>query len=432
MVRFCSLTGRTQEAEEWADRAGKIKPTSPADHLAIIESAAFVDNHKLVLKLVQSFEGYELPWTTSIGGTAAVFAGTACAKTGDIDSAFDWWDRASGEADAEGTRRREELERPESDRNEPWYFNLRGLLPARVTETFFQLVKSPEALGEFHAWVPELLDIYPEMKEIAPYLLRSGDDEGRFFALAILESLNSKEHLPLVVKLLTESRLRADRAQQAFRLLQRHGTVTMPVSEPGAPALKKEKAPETLRVNEYEISLEPTGDLPPEVQGLSDEAYELLYDDRPEEAEKLLRQALDIRDDIPSLRQNLAAAYEKQGKAEAAMQIIEQTHHQFPDYAFARCGEALRRFRLGGEVEDSLALLEPLMEQKRFHITEFSSLCHAMCTLLVGSERLDAAASWLDMWIKANPEDRRVKDFTALAAYSAMQELFPGVREPGE
>jgi Flp pilus assembly protein TadD len=429
MVRFCTLTGRYDEAERWAKHAQTLTATSPADLVAFMEIAAFREDDSRVLSLSKSLELRDDGRSAILDRAASLLAGTACARTGDTSGARRWWRYARNNGTSEeAALRMDELSRPEDDRNEPWYFSLRELLPSRFADTLHDLQASQEDDVDPDAWSSTLLERHPELKDWVPYLLNQGDDLGRFIALSILRHLGTEKPLRTVLKLIQESRIRQERKTQAFRLLEIHGNIEVPASRLGASGRDAE-GPQTITVRGYDISFEPTEEPPQEIRDLAEEGYHLLQEDRPEEAERLFLKALKIRDDYPSLLQNLAAAYERQGKQREARELMERTHRRFPDYAFGRYAEAIRLSGTKGGAGKALQLLQPIVERKKFHVTEFTGLCHAMCYILIEKKELQGAAGWLEMWKRVDPQDERLEQFAPLEGYAALRNLVSNSRK---
>jgi hypothetical protein len=81
----------------------------------------------------------------------------------------------------------------------------------------------------------------------------------------------------------------------------------------------------------------------------------------------------------------------------------------------------------GGEIEKARELLEPLMSRKRFHLSEYTALCHAHIHMLVAEGMLEGARSWLRLWEQASPDDPRLDVWRdriePLGAFAALAKL---------
>jgi tetratricopeptide (TPR) repeat protein len=155
-----------------------------------------------------------------------------------------------------------------------------------------------------------------------------------------------------------------------------------------------------------EISPEPDeeGILPPKVARMAAEAVkEVKYGD-PVKGELLLKQAIEIAPDIPGLLNNLAAAYSMQGRTEEALNLLAEIRRRFPDYFFGVTNEAMNLAR-DGKPDEAEELLKPLLQRKRLHVTEFTSLCGAQVEIAIARRNRESALSWIQMWESVLPDD---------------------------
>ncbi|MDA3950921.1 MAG: hypothetical protein PF508_17065, partial [Spirochaeta sp.] len=111
-----------------------------------------------------------------------------------------------------------------------------------------------------------------------------------------------------------------------------------------------------------------------------------------------------------------------QGKRAEAKRLLKETRTKYPDYAFARLAEATE---LAGEgkVKDAYELIEPIIQRKNLHVSEFTALCESMCSILIREEKLDEAVTWLEMWREVKPDDPRQEKFVLLEGYRAMGKM---------
>jgi predicted Zn-dependent protease len=133
-----------------------------------------------------------------------------------------------------------------------------------------------------------------------------------------------------------------------------------------------------------------------------------LYDDDADTAEPLLKEALALEPNSPDLMNNLAEAYELQGRADEAHALLLETHQRFPDYFFARAAVAIIRAKKG-EVDEAKILLEPLRTQSKYHISEFVALCMAEVEMDLAMGQPEAARHWANMLAQIEPDHPVVK-----------------------
>lgn len=159
-----------------------------------------------------------------------------------------------------------------------------------------------------------------------------------------------------------------------------------------------------LKLFNIEIHGEPVGKLNPEVEPLLAKSLEYLHRGNGAEGEKLLRLAIEIDPDNPTLLNNLAKALGMQAKRSAAEALTYDIHRRFPDYLFGRTNLALILIEKG-EYDQAKELLKPLLERKRLHFAEFSVVGAAHIKLALAEGRRDDAEHWLDMMKQVDPED---------------------------
>ncbi|MDA3947723.1 MAG: tetratricopeptide repeat protein, partial [Spirochaeta sp.] len=296
LVRFCTITNRNDQARKWADHALSLDPPEGPEFFPLVEILAFMDEGSELRTLAEERQDTVKKWPVGPRGTAALLIGAAYARADRMQEARRWWNTArSAGLVQEAQLRLDELDRPANDRNAPWYFSTPGLLPREISGMLSdtEIPEEPEDLVE---WVRPTADAFPDFTGFGSYLLRHGDDVGRLISLALLEITDDSEMAREATELIRNNGVRKDRRAQAFQALESYGPVEVPELD------------DTLHVQGYRISFEPTSSLPESVQDLHTTAHEHLADDEPDQAEPLLLQALDIHDD-PSIRQNLAVAY---------------------------------------------------------------------------------------------------------------------------
>jgi tetratricopeptide (TPR) repeat protein len=154
-------------------------------------------------------------------------------------------------------------------------------------------------------------------------------------------------------------------------------------------------------------------DEPDPIEGVSEavlekhaDAYDLLRQDRAAEAEALLHEIVAEAPDFCSAYNQLAVAYELQGRDEEARALTEEIHARFPDYFFARVALARMNAR-EKRIEAARELLKPLLLRPKLHISEFRALASAQIDLALADNQIEVARTWLDMWQQIdedNPE----------------------------
>ena len=156
----------------------------------------------------------------------------------------------------------------------------------------------------------------------------------------------------------------------------------------------------------FEISYEPNEEnrLAPKVERLAVGAMEEIKSGDPVKGERLIKQAIELAPNNPSLLNNLAAAYSRQGKVEEVRNLKAEIRQRFPDYFFGITNEALT-LAWGGKPDEAEELIKPLLQRRRLHVTEFTSLCRAQIEIAIARRNRKAAQGWIQMWESVEPDD---------------------------
>lgn len=88
-------------------------------------------------------------------------------------------------------------------------------------------------------------------------------------------------------------------------------------------------------------------------------------------------------------------------------------HLLFPDYLFARTGLASIAAR-AADPERAASLLSPLFVCRKFHYSEFDSLCIAQIELQVMQGDLSTAKDWFTIWEDCNPKNTKLDFYRRL------------------
>ena len=145
----------------------------------------------------------------------------------------------------------------------------------------------------------------------------------------------------------------------------------------------------------------------PEVDHILDQATPLLRAGDGVGAEYLFRQAIQLEPDKVDFLNNLAASLSLQDREAEATLLLEILHYQHPDYLFARTGLAKAAMRKG-DLDKAQALLEPLYQRSKFHVSEYDSLCATQIEqFLMQNDRI-AADIWFMTWEDCNPENPKL------------------------
>jgi tetratricopeptide (TPR) repeat protein len=124
----------------------------------------------------------------------------------------------------------------------------------------------------------------------------------------------------------------------------------------------------------------------------------------------LFRQALELEPAQPNLLHNLIASLALQDRHAEALIIVNRLFQEHPDYLFARTALARHAMQVD-DLQRAADLLEPLFERRKFHFSEFDSLCSTQIELLLRQGDLLSARTWYKMWEDSNPQNPKLKQF---------------------
>ena len=164
----------------------------------------------------------------------------------------------------------------------------------------------------------------------------------------------------------------------------------------------------------FQVSDEPEGTfLDDETHRLFLDAHHYLSEKRDlKRAERLFKQVIKAYPNFPSAYNQLSLIYEQQGRHREARTLIKQTHRRFPDYAFSRI--AVARLALQEkQIEQARELLNPLLQQKEMHTSEFRALAQAEIEYALALKRKGVARTWLNLWQQVEEEHPDIPQWKA-------------------
>ena len=114
-------------------------------------------------------------------------------------------------------------------------------------------------------------------------------------------------------------------------------------------------------------------------------------------AEAIYRRLLEQNPTEPVALNNLAVCLEHRGDKAGFERILQENFAANPDYLFARLAmtdSLIREQRL----EEAEVLLEPVLERRRFHISEFAMVCDVMLKLALFAKDYEGSELWMQAW----------------------------------
>lgn len=411
LARYSLITGRSEDAQEYARRL-KASTRPAADRAAkIVETLSFIGDDQGILDFARQAEKGEKAALDfeNVPFVHHLVAAAKC-RLGDEKGARREWEKAL-KLDANfslAAQNLTDIKRPVGERHAPWSFSLGYWMSPGLLKEFAQFLaplarkthsKNAECL------VQRFLDKHPEIIFLAPHMLDRGDEPGREMIL-MLAKAGRNPHLLEALKAFVLGQRGPDKLRmEVAHFLSEAGQLPS-----GMTRLWVQGKWSDMLLMGFEIYGEAEHKHSRQVDKLAEEAISALRRDDSSRAEELLKKALELEPDSPDLLNNLAAAYEVQGRKQEALALAEQIHQRFPDYFFGKVSRA-RMLIQQGKIEPARQLLTPLLELKRLHFTEFDGLCAAFIDLYLAEKNREAARSWFHMWESADPENPQLESY---------------------
>jgi len=410
LTRYLCMSGRVDEAEQQAERLKAVESDATDVWLKKAEALSYVGDDQGVLDVFSAAEraGHlEPPFVNPI---LYHLTAVAAMRLGQENRARRYWKRALKLSPGLELARANlsDLRKPVGERHAPWPFSFPNWVTQKAIDDLGRYLEPAFQRGKEEAVTRatrRYLRQHPEIVSLVPLLLDRGDPMGREFALHIARATGTPELQAALRDFALGQRGPDGMRNEAARIASEAGLL------PSGPVrLWMQGEWREILLMTFELHEEPDPERDPQVEQWLTEATLALHRRDADEAERLLKQALEIEPDVPALLNNLAAAYEMQGRRQEAEVIIRRLHEQYPDYVFARTGMAQLCISRG-EIDEAEALLKPLRTRRRFHFSEFAAFCVAQIQLFLAQDNLDAARSWLDMWASADPDHHAIAEW---------------------
>ncbi len=410
LTRYVCMSGRVDEAEHWAERLKAVESDATGIWLKKAEALSYMGDDQGVLDAFSDAEraGHlEPPFANPV---LYHLAAVAAMRLGRENRARRYWKQALELSPGLELARDNlsDLRKPVGERHAPWPFSFPNWVTQKAIDDLGRHLEPVFQRGEEEAVTRatrRYLRQHPEIVSLVPLLFDRGDPMGREFALHISRAAETPEMQAALRDFALSQRGPDEMRSEAARIVSEAGLLPS-----GLVRLWMQGEWRELLLMAFELHDESDPEREPQVEQWLTEATLALQRRDADEAEHLLKQALEIEPDVPALLNNLAAAYEMQGRLPEAEVIVRQLHQRYPDYVFARTSMAQLCIRRG-EIDEAQALLKPLLTRRRFHFSEFAAFCVAQIQLFLAQDNLDAARSWLDMWASADPDHHAIADW---------------------
>lgn len=455
MVRFHVISGHPERAAPFGERLKLVTSVAPDAWIRKSEAFSYLGDAAAVWAAYEEATAAGHTRSDTASPVGLHLAAVAAWQLGRESDARRLWQRAlKREPDFEpALRNLADLKLPVGERDGPWPFSFEYWITMSFREDLQKLVASANpsrdlavAKGRVHgegiegvegisavgdsdevgdtefsdaAWegdaaheeaveraLTEVIRAHPELPGIVPLLLDRGDPMARKFAVRIANVIRGPEMAAALRDFALSQRGTDQLRMDATRLPTEEGL--LPTFRP-IRLWTNGQWTEIMLMN-MEISFEPIGELPPEIEPLVRDGVLAMRAGDPERALSLYERARQLDPNIPSVLNNLAGAYGALGRDDEARALSREVHRRFPDYFFGRVTMARMAIE-ASDLETAKAMLEPLLSQHKLHIDEFSALADTEIGLSEAMGEREGAESWLKIWEGIAPDDPRIQNW---------------------
>ncbi len=400
LARHLHLTGRQEEARPLLDRLKGVESESLDIYAKKAETFSYLGDDQAVLDAHRQAKRRKAESDPRNEAFLCHLAAAATMRLGKERNARKLWKKALKLSPGLNLAQDnlDDLENPPEERHAPWAYDISYWLTddlAHKVASCMERAEEHESEEAFTREAQRLLQEHPQLAAALPILLERGDPMGRQLALHLATVADSFD----ILREFALSQYGPDSLrQQAVQTLRQAEVLS---AEPVRMWLKGEWR--DICVRGFEVSDEPIYEHPAEIEPIAYDAITALKEGDGEEAEHLLKKALEVAPDAPDLLNNLASAYRAQGRQEEGKQLIREIHERFPDYFFGRINMA-HLYLQSDDIDRAKEMTEPLLDRPRYHTTEFAGLCYVQALIHVTEEDADAASHWTNMLEEFEPE----------------------------
>lgn len=337
LTRYSLLQGDIKQAEGFCEKLQNSEAEGWDIWTKKAEALSFFGLDEAILQLYEQVKAKEEEIKYAfLTGYFPHFVAVALARQGKIDEARKLWREAlkQTKASALAQQNLDDLKKPIGERHAPWSLTLSSWITKTTLEELLELPFNSKSKDEQQTakTIKRFFDQHPYFNNLVPMLLDRGDPQGREFAFRLANFAKTPELLAV----LRDFAL----SQRGFDRMRYESAIA--ASEAGL--LPKSNVElwiqgkwQKVNLFSYELHSEPTATHSPKVKQLAAQAVSLMQGDdvkKAQTAEEILKKAIEI-EPTPDLLNNLAGAYQIQGRTPEAYAQLEEICEKFPDYVFA-------------------------------------------------------------------------------------------------
>ncbi|MGC1374843.1 MAG: tetratricopeptide repeat protein [Anaerolineales bacterium] len=322
----------------------------------------------------------------------------------------------------------EEMKKPVHERICPQVFTSNLWLSRKTLEGLVNTVQRTTARKNEQGFNKEkictYMDEHPEIIHFVAAALPWGNTDARKTALEMTE-MSVHPKLVAALKDFTlgqtgpdTQRIEASQTLSKLGVLESGKTIDMWIKGVWTP----------IMMLGFKITYEPPRKfaLKPAAQHFMEQAVDALNANDDSKAEDLLRKAIEIQPDDPSLLNNLALALERQGKKAESEALAQRIANDFPDYFFGQSISARQAIK-EKDFEKAREILSKMMKKQELHVTEFAALCACQIDLMLADDKFESAVSWFEMWKKGYPDDPTLEEYEEIMfQFKTLQKIKDG------
>ncbi|MEO5887284.1 MAG: tetratricopeptide repeat protein [Anaerolineales bacterium] len=408
--RYLFIQGRQEEVILFAEKLKASYAEASEGWIKKAEALCFIGDDEGAIALLD--EARQAKAQNELNEYFYHWMAVSAYRLGQESQARRYWNKALkiGPNFSLTTENLEELKKPASEQNAPWAFSFSTWFPHKTIQELLSLAERTTHNKKSDSMSTALiryLDLHSDLLHIAPALLDRGDPHSKDFIIKMAD-FSAHPKLLAALKEFAFGQNGPDNLRMAAaQVLSKHDQV-----ETGEARLWLNGEWQSTILMGFEITDEPDPKSRPhpKAQSLLAQALDALHKKDGKSGEELIRKALVIDPNAPSLHNNLAVALEMQGRKKEASALADQIIEQYPDYFFGQISAA-RKTIYSGDLKKAREILNKLMTRKQYHVTEFSALCSVFVDLSIEDDQPDVALSWFEMWEGAYPEDPRLEEY---------------------